>query len=747
MKNIKKIMGRHKAAPELVGVIALILSSGIAPAAAKEKSQATALDEIVVTATKRGGLLLQDVPFAIQAIGGDDLAKRGDVDFGDFFRQIPGLAVFDQGPGDKRYIIRGVNSTGAGTIGLYLDEVIITGENSQDGGGRQPDIKVFDMDRVEVLKGPQGTTFGSSSLSGTIRYITKKPSLTDLEATGSVSLRQIKGASLGYTTDAAVNIPLVENKAAVRVAGFYLNDKGYIDNILAKGVNDERTYAGRASFRVDPSENLTITAMAMYQNLKTDGPNFFNLKDNNGNPISQNGQLFQADVTRAGFRDKTQIYNGTFEYHMDIGTVTGTASYFKRDTIFNRDSSLVIQTFLGLPAEGAGRSIITQPKSRTIKSYEIRYASSFDGPFQILVGGFLQNERRDFRSAVLSATSVGVIASPEVPLLDRLVHTEIDEKALFGELSYNVTERLTLTGGLRYYDFKLRETATAVTGFGGGPGSGTGPKLSSSDSGVIYRGNIAYKISDDVNSYIQVAKGFRSGGTNDQTAASIANVVIPAGFKSDSVINYEVGIKSRLLDGKLKANLAAYWIDWSNIQIQDQATDGQLQFSFRGNGGGATIKGLEIELLAYPAEGLQLGLTANISDAKLNQDNPIATSGRNGDPIPYIPNFTLSATAEYSWPLGNGGMNAVIGADANYIDSRNTELRPDNPQFIKLDNYTLANARFGVEADHWSVFLNAKNIFDDNTITDVFRTVSGVTPDGFIINRPRTFMLTLSITM
>ncbi|PCI45243.1 MAG: hypothetical protein COB49_10255 [Alphaproteobacteria bacterium] len=743
MRKIKKIMAKHKAALGLVSIIPFILLSGITASVAEEDSL---FEEIVVTATKRGGLRLQEVPFAVQAISGDKLAKRGAVDFDDFFRQIPGLAVFDQGPGDKRYIIRGVNSTGAGTVGLYLDEVIITGENAQDGGGRQPDIKIFDIDRVEVLKGPQGTTFGSSSLSGTIRYITKKPNMEEMEVSGSISLRSTKGASLGWNMESAVSVPLAEGKAAIRVAGFYLDEKGYIDNILADNVNNEQTYAGRVTLQVEPSENLTFTAMAMYQDMKTDGPNYFNIQDNDGNPISQNG-LFQADVARAGFQDETQIYNATLEYRMDHGTATATASLFKRDTVFDRDSSLAIQTFIGLDDEGPGRSIITQPKSREVKSYEIRYASNFDGPFQILTGAFLQDEKRDFRSAILLATGDGFIASPESPLLDRLVHTEIDELALFGELSYDITDRLTLTGGLRYYDFELIETATSVTGFGGGPGGGVGPELKFGEDGVIFKGNLSFKASEDVNIYVQVAEGFRSGGPNDQTAAAIANVVIPEGFSSDSVVNYEVGVKSQLMDGKLKANLAAYWIDWSNIQLQDQATDGQLQFPFRGNGGGATIKGLEIELLAYPAERLELGITANISDAKLNQDNPIASTGQDGDPIPYIPDFTFSATAEYSWPLRGGDLNAVIGADVNYVDSRNTELRPDNPLFIALENYTLANARFGVEADRWSVFLNIQNVFGDDTVTDVFRIIAGVNPDGFIINRPRSFMLNFSIRM
>ncbi|WP_181040102.1 TonB-dependent receptor [Paremcibacter congregatus] len=728
-------------------VMALTATTALCSVATSGVAQEVSVfDEIVVTATKRGGLGLQDVPFAVQAVSGDALSKRGAVDFDDFFRQIPGVAVFDQGPGDKRYIIRGVNSTGAGTVGLYMDEVIITGENAQDGGGRQPDIKLFDIDRVEVLKGPQGTTFGSSSLSGAIRYITKKPDLTEVQAAGSVSLRKTEGASLGWNMESAVSLPVVENKLAVRVAGYYLDEKGYIDNVLADNVNNEKTYAGRLTLLAEPTDKLTFSLMAMYQDMKTDGPGYFNRVDYTGAPISQN-DYFQADLTRARFQDETQIYNATLEYSLDQGSLTATASLFKRDTLFDRDSSLALEAFIGLDADGAGRSIITQPKSRELQSYEVRYASDFEGPFQVLAGAFLQKERRNFRSAILGSDAQGNIAQPEIPFLDRISHTEIDELAFFGELSYAITDRLTATGGLRYYDFDLSEVSTSVTGFGGGAGSGQGPEMTSRDDGLIFKGNLAYDVSEDINIYLQVAEGFRSGGVNDQTAAAIANVTIPEGYGSDSVINYEVGFKSYLLDGKLKANLAAYWIDWSDIQLQDQASDGQLEFPYRGNGGGATIKGLEVELLAFPVERLELGLNMNISQAELNQDNPIATSGQKGDAIPYIPEFTLSASAMYSWLVGPNGMEAIVGADVNYVGGRNTELRPDSSLFIKLDDYALANARIGVETDRWSATLNLQNIFNDDTVTDVFRVISGVYPEGFIFNHPRTVMLSFSVKM
>lgn len=710
-------------------------------AAAQEARRQATIEEVVVTATKRGAQSLQEVPFAVQAVAADDLAVRGATDFKDFFRLVPGLAVFDQGPGDKRYIIRGVNAVGAGTVGIYLDEVIITGENAQDGGGRQPDIKLFDMDRVEVLKGPQGTTFGSSSLSGTIRYITRKPELDELSASAGGSLRLTKGSDLGWHLEGMVNAPLAEDRAAIRVAAYRLDSKGWISNALAEDVNSEDTVAARISARFRPTEALTIDLMAMYQDTETDGPSYLNRVDYRGNPITRD--FFQADVVRAGFQDEAQIYNGTVEYAADHGTFTGTASLFKRETVFDRDSSAVIDTFLDLPFDGAGRSIITQPKDHELQSYELRYASSFNGPFQILAGAFYQKEKRDFRSAILTAGPDGFIeANPDV-LLDRRVNTQIDQFAFFGEVSFDITDRLTVTGGARYYDFDIEEVAEAVAGLGGAPGAGVGPRLENAEDGVIFKGNISYDISDNAHAYVQVAEGFRSGGTNDQTAAQLANVVIPAGFGSDSLINYELGLKSSFMDRRVYFNVAAYLIDWSDIQIQDQATDGTLTFPFRNNGGAAKIKGLELELTTYPMEGLEIGVTANFSDAKLSEDNPIPSTGRDGDALTYVPDTTLSLTTQYEWPLF-GDLMGQVGGDVSYVSSRNTEFRPDNALFMKLDDYTLVNLRAGVLGPDWSATLVVNNLLNDHTVVDVYRIQPGITPDGYLVNTPRTFVLSFA---
>ena len=700
-----------------------------------ETAQAQTLEEVVVTASKRGAQNLLEVPSSLQAFSGEKLDRIGANDFNDFFRLVPSLAVFDQGPGDKRIIIRGVNSTGAGTVGLYLDEVIITGENAQDGGGRQPDIKLFDLERVEVLKGPQGTTFGSNSLSGAIRYITNKPNLDAPELRVSGSLRDLDGADLGGRFDAAASVPIVPGKFAVRGAIYYLDQNGFIDNRFEDGVNSEETVAGRVSALYTPTERFELSLMAMRQDMETDGPYYFNEVDLNGDPLPDNTQ---ADRTRNPFDDETTIYNVTANFTLDPGTFTATASRFERDTVFNRDASAAVGPF----------SVITQPKDREVDTYELRFASDLQGPFQFLVGGFLQEEDRFFQSRIFEADpDTGVFFEEPGFSLDRNVDTTVEETAVFAELSYDVSESLNITAAGRWFDIEVEEVANAVQGFSGAPGAGKGPELAFSEDDIIGRLNASYDVNDDVMLYAQWAQGFRSGGTNDQTAAEIAQVTIPQGFGSDSLDNYEVGIKGMLADGLASLQLAGYFIDWSDIQIQDQAQDPNnpsLFFPFRSNGSEAEIYGLELDLSLFPIEGLELALRGGYTDAELSADNPIPSTGRDGDQIPYIPEFTGSFSADYRRPLRGRNLEASMGVDVTYVDDRQTELRPGNPLNLALNDYTLVNLRGGIEGESWSAMLNIKNLFDENEVIDVFRILPGLTPDGFIPLQPRMLELTVS---
>ncbi|KMS50578.1 hypothetical protein V474_07015 [Novosphingobium barchaimii LL02] len=711
------------------------------PALAQDAGAASeAGGDIVVTASKRTSSTIQDTPIAVQALGGDALKDKGAVDFADFYHAIPALSVQDEGPGDKRYVIRGINSAGASTVGMYLDETVITGENSQDGGGQAPDIKLFDIDRVEVLKGPQGTTFGASSMAGTIRYITKKAD-PDAGVNGYVqsALRATKGASLGMQTDGAVNLPIIPGVLAVRASGFYADLPGWIDNRFQNGANAEKSKAGRLTARLQATPDLTVDLTAMYQDVHQDAKNFYNKVDYDGNTLPSN---YQADEVRAPYNDKSEIYNATVNYKQPFGTFTGTVSRFVRDTEFVRDASLAAQAFFGLPHATTGRSALKQDKHRRVDSGELRFASDFGGPFQILVGGFFQNENRDYRSSWPKADGTGNLSNSSADLLlDREVSTRIKERALFGEVSYEIVPDLTFTAGGRLFDFKLEQVSNAIVRAGGAPGAGVGPTLHTKDNGLIGRFNLAYKLSDQVNTYIQVAQGYRSGGTNDQTAAAIANVVIPDGYGSDSLWSYEWGVKTTLMDRKLFLNGALYYIDWSDIQVSQQATNGTLSFAYTGNGGKAEVKGVEMTLEARPIPGLDINLSGNYNTAKLAQDNPVAGTGNKGDRIPYVPKVTGSASINYSAPIDSLGVEASFGADASYQGGMATKFNPAIDNYQTLGSYWLVGLHAGVNKGPWSVNLNVTNLLNDQTTINYNEIVPGVYPLGYYMNRPRTVSL------
>ncbi len=746
---------------KFAGIFLGLISAGAIQA--QSNTNPSMLEEVLVTATKRGGQLIQDIPVTIQAISGDRLEETGALDFNDYFRQVPGLSVNDQGPGHKTYIIRGISSSGAGTVGLYFDETIITGEFLSSEGGRAPDIRMFDMNRIEVLKGPQGTTFGSSSLSGTIRWIPNYPDLAEFSAEVGGTLSSTKNADFpSWAVDAMVNVPLVSDRFAMRIAATAIDKEGYIDTRFAQGVNNDDAQAVRAMFAFQATDNLMLSFMAMKQNAETEGrsghmdrlialPTSPSL---NGGPAPSDH--WNNAMSAEPFDDEIDLFNLKGEYTADWGTITATTSILDRETDYFRDASAEIEIITGytFPADGRGQTTIIQPQDRKLTSGELRFASSWDGPLQVLVGGFMQKEERDFQSAVFTVDkATGRITSSSIALLDRLVYTEIDEVAFFGELTWQATDKLALTGGVRWFDFDLNEQSTAVTGFPGRPGSGPGRPLASQEDDVIYKFNAAYNFSDDMLGYFTFSQGYRAGGTNDQTAASIAGVLIPPGFGSDSVDNYELGLKSTLMDHRLIFNVSAFLMDWTDIQVTQRAVaPGGLQFAYRGNGGAAEVRGLEFEVTAYPTDSLQLGATFGYTDAELTEDLPLVADGLKGDNLPYVPQYSLNLNGRYQFGVPeNWGSNGFVGGDIAFIDNQQNVIRPTSTLYREIDSYSVANFRIGIEGENWTAITGVNNAFDeDETTAYTFNGNSqpnvGFVPPGEVRPWPRTFYVSFRRT-
>ena len=742
-----------------------------APVATPEAQADDSLPDIVVTASKRGDESLRDVPIAIQALTGETLTKSGVTQFSEYATRVPSLSFQDLGPGDKKYIIRGITSTGAATVGTYYDEAVISANNANDGGGRNVDIKLFDIERIEVLKGPQGTLYGASSESGTIRIITNKPNSHRTSGYIAGELSQTHKGGTNYNLNGALNLPIVEDKLAVRVVGWRIDDSGFIDQIrLPAGrrnnVNTDETTGGRATLRYTPTHNFSLTGSVTYQKTHSDGSSRYtpagtlSFTDSPTAPLFPavpGGDLLNTDLSRSPLDDKVRIYSLTGEYDFGSGSVVATTNYFDRDFLFNFDSSPIL-FFFGVPIPG----ITIQPQSRRIWSNELRYSSKFKGPLNFVVGGFYSREKSDFEVQVVKIDANGNPAGPFSPLnsddalstpngntfFGRIDNNRLNQYALFGEATYDITSTLKATVGARYFHNTLKSDQVTTHPFGGFSGSPPGPQQNSAtDKKTTFKGNISWKPNDNVLVYVTAAQGFRTGGLNQADLPFASN--IPRSYDSDSLWNYELGTKLTLLNGKLRVDAAVYHIDWSNIQVRQ--LDATQAFPFTGNAGSADVDGVEADITGLIARGVTLEVGGSFQHARLTEDQVFPNPGLSGDRLPNVPRFSGSINLDVDRPL-TANFNYLVHADVSYHgSSRNTiaplTRSPRNPSredafATDLDSYTLVNLRAGVTDERWTATVFVRNLFDKRAQVDAIAAVQD--PLAYITVRPRTFGIGLS---
>jgi iron complex outermembrane receptor protein len=415
-----QLTGKHRVSGWMLaagaGIVGVLIGM---PVVAADQASGN-LDEIVVTANKLNAQRVLDIPASIQAISGDALQAAGVSGIMGIAGDIPGLSIQDLGPGDKKYVIRGINSTGDSTTGVYYGEAVISGTNNDDGGGFESDIRLYDMDRVEVLRGPQGTLYGASSMSGTIRFIPKSPDLNNLGGYVTMEGSETAQASGNYNINGALNLPIIDGVLALRMVGWKLYDSGYINQIRVgtgvtglsnisttntpnyqtepvqavgylKGVNDDDVGGGRAILRYQPTDKLTIDATYTTQTETSGGSSRYTPAGTtafNGGPILpvQGCDLCNTDVTQSPWSDNLVVFGATVTYDTSAGIVTGTANQYNRRTDFSFDSTPVLVSFdIPVPAE------TFEPREREVTSSELRYASAFDSPVNFVAGVYREH--------------------------------------------------------------------------------------------------------------------------------------------------------------------------------------------------------------------------------------------------------------------------------------------------------------------------------------------------------------------
>ncbi len=741
----------------LSGVSALSLAGLAAPAMAQDADS----EEVIVTATRRS-VDIQDVPLNIAAIGAAQIDTLGVGDLSELAQWVPGLFVIDQGARSSNpIIVRGLNADpassndgandGGGTVATYLGEIPLF-----------VDLRLNDVERVEVLLGPQGTLYGAGTLGGAIRYIPNRP---DFDA---FSL-DIRGDAYGYSagseisTDfgATVNLPL-SRTLAFRVSADYLNDTGFVDyNYLVREIgvsnpdpapgdeaanltqvedaNTSEIFSGRAALRWSPDNAFDAVLSYAFQNAEY-----------GARTISGRRGLLQTDdyvsplrVLEPNRRDNSLI---ALEMSLDVGwgTITSATGYSEYEERGQRDQTdLLIGIEYSYEAFPSFTAYTLELGEQSVFSQELRVVSDFDGPVNYIVGAFHATTNFDGSSSEFTPgydefLTGGFDARPDNLEYYSVTRGGLSESAVFGELSIDVTERLTVTGGLRWYDYALRsETATDFPLYNSVNGDPPDQIIldfepaDQSDQGTLFKFNAAYDWTDDLMTYFTISQGFRIGNTNGLEAC-----ILPIGsqtvcgsegeleYTADRTTNYEFGVRSQWFDRSLTLNGSIFYIDWSDPQVQSATAVGLQPIII--NAAGARSQGFDISADWRATDALSIRASYAFTQAELTDVAPRLIreivppgfqstlnfiDGRPGDRLPGSPEHQANLFVTYSLP-SFGGLEWDLNYGASYTGDVLTRTggRGDN---TTLPSYSLHNLSLSAEADAWTVTFYVRNLLDE----------------------------------
>ncbi|HEX8669335.1 MAG TPA: TonB-dependent receptor [Allosphingosinicella sp.] len=783
----------------LAGASLAAVTAFAAPAAAQTETGGTAAQEqedIIVTATKRETTLLE-VPFSINAQTEEDIRRSGASTIEDLSRNVAGLTVQNLGPGQSQVSVRGVS---AGQIvrdqpgvkeqvGVYLDESVISLSLFT------PDLDLFDLNRVETLRGPQGTLFGSGSVGGTVRYITNQPELDRMEGTVEANINLVDGDDFGGHIKGAVNVPLGPT-AAIRAVGYHTRFGGFVDALREGGGRDEDVNSGtrtggRLALLFQPTPDISITPRIVYQEIEAKGFNRQEIYNLFGNPFTTTRPAVnfrereQYLLLDERFKDKTLIADLTASIGLGAVDLTSVTSYINRDILVSRDASALtgsVSIDLAFPTAAVTlpSNLVDRTDLETF-SQEVRLSSNGTGPLSWVVGAFYSTIDRFYRqrlptpgydaftdarfgAGTAAATANGFPANS--PYNSDLPY-DIKQKAVFGEATYDFG-RFELTAGGRYYDFKEERSFKS----GGLFSNGDNRTDKTKSDGFSPRVIATFELSDDFRINAQAAKGFRLGGVNDPLnlpLCSAQDKEIFGGYQTyndETLWNYEVGFKG---GGRgINFNAAAFYTDIKNLQVTLDAGSCSSRIVF--NVPKAHTKGLEFEVSASPTPGLDLSVAGSLVEAEFDSTVTSGTGAviggiREGNRLPTVPKFQIAASGTYTMPIDENGTEAFFSASVQHVGSRFTQPsdQEDNPHAfvsglpfggatgneativdLKLPDYQLVNISAGV---HWGndleVIAYIHNLFDENPLLSFDRERGGRARLGFNIGQPRTIGLTV----
>jgi outer membrane receptor protein involved in Fe transport len=739
----------------------LLLSAGAAaaqaaPAAPAAESQT--LEEVVVTAQKRTETLRQ-VPQSVSVVSSQTLQNQQVFDMQDLVAQVPGLNITQAVPGQGRVVLRGINTNGvASSVSVYMDETPFGSSSGlADGAVLAADFDTFDISRVEVLRGPQGTLYGASSLGGVLKYVTNAPQLGVMNGRAQAGIEGVDGGQPNWHVDAVVNAPLGD-KAAIRASGYYRRDGGWINEIGTEGslkasdVNWGEVYGGRASVLVKPVDKLSVRLTAHIQDIHNGAPTVVDADPVSGEPLY--GQLTHTAYYPEFSNIDYRLYNGTIDYDFGFASLVSSTSYATLDQHQATDATSV-QLAPGLTVGdiatiffGGGKTLgVVEPQDMHQSKWtqELRLASPSGHRIEWLVGGYYTHETANLVQTV-DAFDLSTLQTPTgVPQLEKVtLPSTYQEIAGFADATLHITKQLSLAVGGRYSHNKQSAVESVDGALVGGPQ--TFPAGNSSEDVFTYSVAPKFEINDHATVYARVAKGYRPGGPNVLPAGApvcgsnaSATDCVPSSYKADSLVSYEGGIKADFLDRRLSLDAALFYLDWTDIQLLARVNG----FGVNVNGGTAASKGLEFSIVGRPAAGLTLDASGAITTAKLTEDTPALTGGLKGDRLPFVPNWSFTFGGDYERPIFDtyrGFAGATVQLVGPQFPGFDPAYKDAYGRRFQIGSYARLDLRAGVRKDRWTFEMYAKNITNSQGLINVEgygnipNNALGITPI-----RPRTF--------
>ena len=783
----------------LWGSVALATAFDAHALAVSDADNGGQLDEVIVTAQKRVSTV-QDTPISIAAVTGTDLQARGIISFASLAQATPGVSLKSEGPSQTEIEMRGMTSSGgnSATVGFYLDDVAVLGPTSAQNGHVVIDPALYDLNRIEVLRGPQGTLFGSGSMGGTVRLITNQPDLKESHASAESILSGTDGGGLNHTDNFMVNLPLIDDRLALRLLGTENYTSGWINRIVAnpfprvdatgairgdvqnapisaeyKGSNAYHLYSGRATLLWKPTDDLTITPSIFYETSRQSGVSAYDSV-----PGIPNAHYQPFDIAEP-LTDEITVSSLNVNDSLQAFDLTSVTAYWTRrstqiqdasEEFNNPNTAATYASNYGLPPpgyygpQGTGEAYGYENDPSKQFSEELRFTSKDTGALTWVGGLYYSHFYSLWTFNGTTPTygtymDLGTFAPATTPnWFDANSPTTLNQYAIFGNATYAFTSELKADVGLRVNKFNYK-FSSCISGWGSGFGAAEpscSGLITQNSTSVDPRFNLSYEFDRDLMVYATVSNGFRPGGGDAVypttgavwgpafAAYHYPNGKWPTSYSPDKVWSYEIGEKARFFDHRLTVNASAYYEDWQNIQLEAYPNVWALNI----NGKHATIYGTEFDVVAVLGAGFNLEVTAGYLQETLDPGPFWQIVPKNK--LPEVAPVTSDVILSYLKPLTDK-YSFTGRVETSYTGSRYSLEFPlgfsTNGEYQQLPGYGLTNFRAGIQSgDGWSATLFVNNAFNKHAqLENLFQLLEATTSFNRVVtNQPLTAGIDLS---